>query len=134
MSSDFAWWRGVSGTSWIHTPMPIDAGFSLKRPAVYLIARICPELGERAVYVDRTNDLSATWKLHAQTGFLDRVQQVGPCRLHVHLASWTEGQQSYVVSDIELAHAPMFNAPISQRQNAIRLRMQETRRRQSDRA
>jgi hypothetical protein len=131
MANDFAWWRGVSGTSWICTPAPLDAGFSLKRPAVYLIARICPELGERAIFVDRTCDLSNTWRLHQRVGFLDRVQQVGPCRLHVHLASWTEQQQAYVVSDIELAHAPMFNAPVAQRHH---LRTQAERRRQSDKA
>lgn len=128
MWSDFAWWRGVSGTSWIHTPMPLDAGFSLRHPAVYLIARICPELGERAIYIDRTDDVASTWRLHAATGFLDRMQQVGPCRLHVHVASWTPTQQAYVVSDIELAHAPMFNAPVAQRHELIRQRQRRPER------
>ena len=109
MTSEFSWWRGASGAWWLHTPMPISAGFHLDRPATYVIARAGERGAHTALLAGETTSLAETWLDLRREGLLDEAWELGGEWLHVHLVSWTSQQRSHVAEDIVRWHRPALN-------------------------
>ena len=109
MTSEFSWWRGSSGSWWLHTPMPVSAGFHIERPATFVVARMGENGLHTALFAGMAENLADTLVRHRRFGLLDEAWSLGGEWLHVHLVSWTEAQRRHVVDDIVRWHRPALN-------------------------
>ena len=109
MTSEFSWWRGASGSWWLHTPMPVSAGFHIERPAAFVLARLAENGAHTAVFAGAADNLADALVRLRRYSVLDEAWSLGAEWLHVHLVSWTAEQRRHVVEDIVRWHRPALN-------------------------
>lgn len=109
MTSEFSWWRGASGAWWLHTPMPVSAGFHIERPATFVLSRPGENGAHTAIFAGAVDSLAdGMVRLHRHS-VLDEAWGLGAEWIHVHLVSWTSEQRRHVVDDIIRWHHPALN-------------------------
>lgn len=109
MSNEFAWWRGASGSYWLHSSYPVNAGFRQRRAGSYLIVRTEEDGSQTPLFAGASEDVADTWREHSESGLLEEAESLGADRVHLHFVSWTANQRSYVANDIARHHRPLMN-------------------------